>query len=394
MTRSFSYVTLLLFFGVAIRTFAAGNVNIPASVTVVVVPNAPSGLAANTSSPNQINLSWADNSNNETGFSIERSVGSDKNFSVIATTPANVAVYADVNLSPTTLYFYRVDAFNAEGVSIYGNEASITTPSAPLPPPPSGGGGGGGGGGYSSPPIFQTSAIFRGIAYPSSKVTLLENGQVVAVTQSGPDAKFEVDLSDGTPGTYNFGVWAMDPAGNRSTIQTFQIFLTTGATTIISGIFFPPTISADKISVKQGDLLTLLGYTTPQATVTVVVHSNNTFTDNVTSSDEGTWLYKLPTDNLALGAHTANARAAAGGDITTDSASVNFTVGSENVSAPQAQTCVLIGDLNGDCRVDLIDFSIMAYWYERENPPALVDLNHDGKIDLIDFSILAYYWTG
>jgi hypothetical protein len=41
-----------------------------------------------------------------------------------------------------------------------------------------------------------------------------------------------------------------------------------------------------------------------------------------------------------------------------------------------------------------VDFSIMAYWYKRPNPPASVDLNGDSKIDLVDFSILAFNWTG
>jgi hypothetical protein len=49
--------------------------------------------------------------------------------------------------------------------------------------------------------------------------------------------------------------------------------------------------------------------------------------------------------------------------------------------------------------VNLVDFSIAAYWYKR---PLSADfkvkeaakLNGDGKIDLVDFSIMAYYWTG
>ena len=57
------------------------------------------------------------------------------------------------------------------------------------------------------------------------------------------------------------------------------------------------------------------------------------------------------------------------------------------------------GDLNGDCRVNLVDFSIAAYWYTRtlSSDFALKEqeqLNGDSKISLIDFSIMAYYWTG
>jgi hypothetical protein len=50
--------------------------------------------------------------------------------------------------------------------------------------------------------------------------------------------------------------------------------------------------------------------------------------------------------------------------------------------------------MNNDRRVNLVDFSIAAYWYKRSSPPASVDLNGDGKVDLVDFSIMAFYWTG
>ena len=50
-------------------------------------------------------------------------------------------------------------------------------------------------------------------------------------------------------------------------------------------------------------------------------------------------------------------------------------------------------DMDCDGRVDIIDFSIMYYWYERASPPTRVDLNKDGAVDIYDFSIMAYYWT-
>jgi hypothetical protein len=47
----------------------------------------------------------------------------------------------------------------------------------------------------------------------------------------------------------------------------------------------------------------------------------------------------------------------------------------------------------------LIDFSIAAFWYKRPLSAEFLareqkHLNGDGKIDLIDFSIMAFYWTG
>ncbi|MFA6385357.1 MAG: dockerin type I domain-containing protein, partial [Candidatus Paceibacterota bacterium] len=65
-----------------------------------------------------------------------------------------------------------------------------------------------------------------------------------------------------------------------------------------------------------------------------------------------------------------------------------------NKSKDETICSFLRGDLNCDNHVNLIDFSIMAYWYKKINPPEKVDLNNDGKITLVDFSIMAFNWTG
>ena len=92
------------------------------------VPITPGTLSANAISSTQVNLSWADNSTNETGFEIERSTGDNSSYSSIATTAAGVTTYQDNgNLSAATTYYYRVRAVNATGASGYSNEANATT---------------------------------------------------------------------------------------------------------------------------------------------------------------------------------------------------------------------------------------------------------------------------
>jgi hypothetical protein len=54
--------------------------------------------------------------------------------------------------------------------------------------------------------------------------------------------------------------------------------------------------------------------------------------------------------------------------------------------------CKEFADLNCDGYVDIVDFSIMYYWFDKSNPPQRVDLSKDGKVDIYDFSIMAYYW--
>src|SRR5436189_4413779 len=66
-------------------------------------PAAPTRLVPVAVSSSQINLSWTDNSNDETGFKIERS-SNDSTFTQISTVGANVTTYADTGLAASTIY--------------------------------------------------------------------------------------------------------------------------------------------------------------------------------------------------------------------------------------------------------------------------------------------------
>lgn len=96
-----------------------------------VLPAAPGTLKATAASLSQITLSWADNSNNEAGFKIERSTDG-TTFTQITTLGPNVASYANSGLEAAKTYYYRVRAYNAAGHSGFSNTASAQT----LPQPP------------------------------------------------------------------------------------------------------------------------------------------------------------------------------------------------------------------------------------------------------------------
>ena len=118
-------------------TIADGKVFVGAVNTVAVFgllppptqpPAAPSSLTATAIGPRQVSLKWVDNSNNESGFKIERSTDG-VNFVQIALTQSNVTSYLDTTASPNTQYFYRVRATNILGDSAYSNVAGpVTTP--------------------------------------------------------------------------------------------------------------------------------------------------------------------------------------------------------------------------------------------------------------------------
>ena len=103
--------------------------------TVGGTPVAPSNLVATAVSSSQINLSWSDNSNNETGFVIQRTQDPTKLWNSVTTVGANVTSYSNTGLYTSTTYFYRVQAINSAGGSTWSNTASAKTPSQSTPTP-------------------------------------------------------------------------------------------------------------------------------------------------------------------------------------------------------------------------------------------------------------------
>jgi len=78
-------------------------------------------------SSSQINLSWIDHSNNESGFKVYRSSKRRGGVRRIATVGANVTTFANTGLRASTRYRYRVRAYNSAGNSADSNTATATT---------------------------------------------------------------------------------------------------------------------------------------------------------------------------------------------------------------------------------------------------------------------------
>lgn len=102
----------------------AGGMAIP----IVGAITTPTFLNASAAGLHQINLSWTDNSDNETGFEIERRT-SDSGFSTVYRVGLNITYYTDTGLDSYTTYYYRVRAYSSSTgeYSPYSNEASART---------------------------------------------------------------------------------------------------------------------------------------------------------------------------------------------------------------------------------------------------------------------------
>lgn len=102
----------------------------PGATPATPPPGAPTKLDARALSSSEIQLTWRDNSSNETAFRIERKVGS--TYQEVLTVGANTTGVTVSGLSPKTSYAFRVRASNTGGFSSYSNVANAVTKAGPV----------------------------------------------------------------------------------------------------------------------------------------------------------------------------------------------------------------------------------------------------------------------
>lgn len=90
-------------------------------------PNPPTSLVATAISASRVDLAWVDQSNNERGFNIYRSVDGGNQFSLLTTTGSDTDTFADLSVSPNTTYHYQVEAFTTSYAGS-SNISAVTTP--------------------------------------------------------------------------------------------------------------------------------------------------------------------------------------------------------------------------------------------------------------------------
>ncbi|MBP6904597.1 MAG: hypothetical protein KBB91_00885 [Candidatus Pacebacteria bacterium] len=244
-------------------------------------------------------------------------------------------------------------------------------------------GGGSGGGGVST----QSGVKFSGIAYPGAIVTIQKGTTIIATVSAGSTGIFSIVV----PGSesHMFTLIATDSEGRRSVPMNFPVVLYNGLLTDIGGIRFAPTIITDKIGVKQGEYLSISGAATPLTPLKISIQGAESTFFALSADAAGRYSITIPV-LVPFGTYTVKIGYA---DDKRVSKLIKIVVGTENMYQAEVTTNIP-GDYNLDQRVTILDFSVLAYWFGRKNPPTTVDINKDGIISLIDFSIMAFYWNG
>jgi subtilase family serine protease len=109
---------------------SGGGLSISASVTYTApLPTAPSNATAAPVSSGWVLVTWKNNSTNDSGFLIERSINNGS-WSFLGAVGANVTFFDDTSASKANSYSYRVAAYNSMGDSAYSNATASVKPTA------------------------------------------------------------------------------------------------------------------------------------------------------------------------------------------------------------------------------------------------------------------------
>lgn len=268
--------------------------------------------------------------------------------------------------------------------------------------PGSGGGSGGGfGRGTGSylpypPPPGAPGVILEGFAYPSVEVRILKDGVQEGLVLANTDAEFGAFLEELDQGVYTFGMWAEDNAGRKSNTYSTTFWIDEGTQTTVSDIILPPTVSLNSGSIDIGGMLRATGMSVPNQTIEAWLYPNTggTLEDSsiIKTSGiagvDGNWSLLLDTAGIEGGTYQVKAKTIMDVGESEFSKAVDINIGAKETISGVCEGA----DLNQDGKVNLIDFSILLYYWNTNNECA--DQNASGNVDLIDFSIMMYYWTG
>ncbi|MBI4602951.1 MAG: lamin tail domain-containing protein [Planctomycetes bacterium] len=117
----------------AVNAFGGSPYSEETAAATGKLPAAPSGLTVESIGVESLSFTWSDESDDETGFLVERSDAGGP-FALVAQVGQDVTRFGDAGLLPGTLYAYRVRAVNRFGSSEPSEVLEVTTGRFPAAP--------------------------------------------------------------------------------------------------------------------------------------------------------------------------------------------------------------------------------------------------------------------
>ncbi len=250
--------------------------------------------------------------------------------------------------------------------------------------------------------VRGTEVDFNGTTMPNALVTFSEGGTVIGSTVSNDIGEFSYTYPYANYGDHTYDVQAQDSASRDTKPVSFDVTIDSNETVEISDIFLPPTIELLSQDVLPGDEVTAVGEAQPGATLTLAIDGTDIVHQTVVNST-GHWTIIFPVTfesggyNVYAIANTLtgllseksnNALLIVVGDFTpTPTPTIAPTI---TPTPTPGGCCSKRSDLNCDGKVSLPDFSILMFYWKKDN--ACADANHDGIVSLPDFSIMMFDW--
>lgn len=245
--------------------------------------------------------------------------------------------------------------------------------------------------------VFNPTAtiVLTGVSFPNAKLTLLKDGSITTTLVANSDGGFQITMNDLNFGVYNLSIYAEDPTGQTSSSFSVSVPAFSSQPYSYFTILIPPTFSTSSLLVEVGKSFSAFGYAPANSVVDIETASGDSL-GSTTAGANG--LYRLSiTPNLTPGLYSLRARSSLNGSRSSYSkpSQVLFYKGDlppDQIPTPPIQFAGCV-DYNKDHHVNLVDFSILLFWFGKSPVPLSVDCNGDRVIDIKDFSILMYFWT-
>lgn len=229
-----------------------------------------------------------------------------------------------------------------------------------------------------------TAVYFSGRAYPGAEVVIIAKDPIRELPIKSdivvsPKGDFAINFGGIISGVNSYGLVVKDK--EKRTTQTKFYNLNPKFEPIIEkDIFIPPTIGFVRPTVSRGDLVTVVGYGTPESSIETEV-DGNIIDQKADVQPDGSYKISFNTGELDFGSHAIKSRQEGRGGTKSDFSPQKIFVVSK-LFTPKT-------DLNNDGIIDIKDLSIfLSRWQSKdESLRQLDDLNGDGKIDIKDFSI-------
>jgi hypothetical protein len=239
-------------------------------------------------------------------------------------------------------------------------------------------------------PRELASLVISGYTSPLNYLIFSEDQVVIGTDVANPVGSFSKYFSGLQPTTHTISFYGIDQQDRITSPIPITIYTPAYVQTLISNQLLSPTLEIDNSQYTTGNPVIASGSAMPGGEITLFTDSPLRSYSTIASSS-GNWTLTInDTNDYVPGDYRIYALVQNEyGLQSLFSPSIIFRMLS---NLPSGIACgdISRGDINCDGMVDLIDFSIMMYYWATSSAEA--DINLDATVNLIDFSIMMYYW--